>query len=161
MFVELDEMAESSRVWIYQSDRKLDDQLTEIVESQGRDFCDHWQAHGNPLKSSVKVLHNQFIIIAVDESYNMATGCSIDKSVDLVRKLEQSLGVSLFDRTKIAFLKNNEVFTKPMNSIKNEISAGVIDQNTVTFNNLVQNLGELKHKWQVLVGDSWLKRYFA
>lgn len=161
MFVEFDEMAESSRVWIYQSDTKLDAQLREVVESQGRDFCNHWEAHGNPLKSSVKVLYDQFIIITVDEAYNMATGCSIDKSVDLVRKLEQSLGISLFDRTKVAFLKNDEVFTKPMNSIKNEISAGVIDQNTVTFNNLVQNLGELKQKWQVPVGDSWLKRYFA
>jgi len=161
MFVEFDEMTENSRVWVYQNDQKLDNNLTKVVESHGRDFCENWEAHGKPLKSSVKVLHNQFIVVAVDETYNMVTGCSIDKSVDLVRKLEGSLGLSLFDRTKIAFLKDDEVFTKPMNNIKSEISAGVIDKNTVTFNNLVQNLGELKEKWLVPVGDSWLKRYFA
>lgn len=161
MFVEFDELSDNSRVWVYQSDRNLDDNLAKVVESSGREFCENWEAHGQPLRSSVKVLHNQFIVISVDESFNMATGCSIDKSVDLVRKLEGSLNLSLFDRTNIAFLKDGEVFLSPMNGIKNEISAGVIDQNTVTFNNLVQNVGELKEKWQVRVGDSWLKRYFA
>ncbi len=161
MLVHFDEMPDTSRVWIYQSESKFTIPQIAEIENRGKSFCEAWEAHGNPLKSSIKVLHNQFIVIAVDEHYSSPTGCSIDKSVALIQSLESSLGISLFNRTNIAFLDESEVFIKPLQGIKNEISAGVINQETVTFNNLVQNLGELKEKWQVPVGDSWLKRYFA
>lgn len=161
MYIEFDEMPATARVWIYQSNTKLDSDLIKMIELQGQAFCENWEAHGQPLKSTFKVFHDQFLVISVDESYNMASGCSIDKSVELVRNLESRLGVSFFDRTNIAFLKEDEVFLKPMYTLKKEISAGAIDRDTVTFNNLVQNIGEMKEKWQVPVGDSWLNRYFA
>lgn len=161
MLISFDEMPNTARVWVYQSEKKFtDSQVVEII-SKGNQFCENWAAHGNPLKSTIKIFHNQFIVIAVDENFNNTTGCSIDKSVALVQSLEQSLGISLFSRTNIAFLSKEEVFTKPLQGIKNEISSGVIDKETVTFNNLVQNIGELKEKWQIPVGESWLKRYFA
>ena len=161
MYIEFEEMPSSARVWIYQSNKKLSNDLVKEVEGLGKSFCQSWEAHGQTLKSAVKVFHNQFLVITVDESFNKATGCSIDKSVDLVRNLEGQLGISFFDRTNIAFLKDGEVFLTPMNEIKKEITDGVIDRDTVTFNNLVQNIGEMKEKWQVPVGDSWLNRYFA
>ena len=161
MYIAFDNMPESARVWIYQSKQQISEVAATEIEKHGRTFCENWDAHGHPLKSSMKVMHNRFIVIAVDESFNAASGCSIDRSVRLVQELEQAFGLSLFDRTHVAFLSGDEVLLKPLNGIKNEISAGVIDQNTVTFNNLVQNLGEMKAKWKVPVGESWLKRYFA
>ncbi|MEL7146395.1 MAG: hypothetical protein AAFO69_08510 [Bacteroidota bacterium] len=161
MYIAFDQMPESARVWIYQSREQITDEAVIQIEKHGKDFCESWDAHGQPLKSSLKVLHNRFVIITVDESFNVASGCSIDRSVRLVQEIEQAFGLSLFDRTHVAFLKGNEVLLKPLNGIKNEISAGVIAEDTVTFNNLVQNLGEMRANWKVPVGESWLKRYFA
>ena len=161
MYIAFDNMPETARVWIYQSTQQISDEVVAQIENHGQSFCESWDAHGQPLKSSLKVLHNRFIVITVDEAFNAASGCSIDRSVRLVQELEQSFGLSLFDRTHIAFLQGNEVLLKPLNGIKSEISAGVIGEDTVTFNNLVQNLGEMKAKWKVPVGESWLKRYFA
>ena len=161
MYIAFDNMPETARVWIYQSKQEISEEVAGLIEKHGKTFCDSWDAHGQPLKFSLKVLHNRFIVITVDESFNAASGCSIDRSVRLVQELEKAFALSLFDRTHVAFLKGDEVLLKPLNGIKNEISAGVIGQDTVTFNNLVQNLGEMKAKWKVPVGESWLKRYFA
>ncbi|MGB3464401.1 MAG: hypothetical protein WBA74_03990, partial [Cyclobacteriaceae bacterium] len=80
MYIEFDLMPSTARVWIYQSSERLDDNLVKVIENHGQAFCEEWEAHGQALKSTVKVLHNRFLVISVDESFNKATGCSIDKS---------------------------------------------------------------------------------
>ena len=161
MFSDFDQMADTSRIWIYQAAHKFTKEQEDTILQHGHSFCDQWEAHGVPLMSSIKVFYNQFIVIAVDEGYNNATGCSIDRSVALMQALEKAIGSSLFDRSNIAFLKNGEVFIKPLQGIKSEIASGEIHAEMITFNNLVKNVGEMKEKWQVQVGNSWLKRYFA
>lgn len=161
MYVSFDELPKDARVWIYQSDRKLTAAEVKEIENGAKEFLTDWKAHSNPLKSSIKVAHQQFIILGVDESFNKASGCSIDSSVDFVRQIEKHLNINLFNRTQIAFYLNNEVFMAPMNQLKEKVAEGAITPETITFNNLVDNVEKLEQEWMVPAKESWLSRYFA
>ena len=78
MHVPFEKQPKSARVWIYQADRALKYQESRFIEKNAKAFCEQWAAHGVALKSSFKILHNRFLILAVDEQANMASGCSID-----------------------------------------------------------------------------------
>lgn len=160
MYIPFVELPPEARIWIYQSDRSLTTHDVEKINEMSQTFLEDWAAHGASLKSSFKVLHDRFVVIGVDEQYNQASGCSIDASVALIKGLESSLKVNFFDRSKICFLKNDQIFDLPMTKIKENISNGTIDSNTVTFNNLISDVGSLKDSWQIKAKDSWLKRHF-
>lgn len=160
MLIPFDQMPKTARIWIYQADRSLTEAQQKAITQTTSQFVDQWAAHGNPLKSAFQLLYDQFLVIAVDESYNEASGCSIDASVGLVKHLEKELEVSFFDRTQVAFLVENQVFSRSMKDIKELVTTGEVSEDTLTFNNLVANVGQLDNEWLVPAGNSWLKRYF-
>ncbi|MEQ6118808.1 hypothetical protein [Reichenbachiella sp. MALMAid0571] len=160
MYIPFEEMSPTSRVWIYQADRQLSNQETNFIEDSAKQFLSEWSAHGNPLKSSFSVFHSKFLVISVDENYNQASGCSIDASVGLIRNLENKLNLNFFDRTKVAFLLNGEIFQSAMHDLKSLILDGKISSETITFNNLVENIDQFRNEWKVPAGETWLKRYF-
>lgn len=160
MFLPFDQLPKSARVWIYQSSRDLTDSEIESITEELTSFCNGWVAHGAGLKSSFQILYNRFIVIAVDEGYNMATGCSIDSSVNQIKLLENKYGLNFMDRTQIAFLIDNELYIESLSAIKNKVNEGVISSDTKTFNNLVETVGDFDAEWMIPASNSWLKRYF-
>ncbi len=160
MYIPFEEMSSTARVWIYQSDRQFTEAESRQVAQACEAFLNQWAAHGSPLKSSFTLVHDKFLVIAVDESFNAASGCSIDASVGLVKQLEKDFQVNFFDRTKVAFLLQGEIFQTSMNDLKELVGQGKIKPDTVTFNNLVQTVGQFEGEWQVPAGQTWLKRYF-
>lgn len=153
-------MSNESRVWVYQMDRAIGDEEALEIASQSEKFCEQWVAHNQPLKASFKLFYNHFLVIAVDESFNQASGCSIDASVHLVKQLEQNFNLNFFDRTQVAFLDKGNVFLESISNLKTGIVEGKIDEQTLTFNNLVKNKEELENRWIVSALESWIKRYF-
>jgi hypothetical protein len=160
MYIPFEEMSPTARIWIYQADKQMTEEQENQIGHSTKEFLDGWAAHGNPLNSSFVMLHSKFLVISVDESYNLASGCSIDASVALVRRLEEQLNLNFFDRSKVAFLLNGEIFQSSMADLKELISEGKINSDTITFNNLVANVDQLKNQWKTPAGETWLKRYF-
>ncbi|RJE71896.1 hypothetical protein [Reichenbachiella sp. MSK19-1] len=160
MIVPFDQLPDNARVWIYQADRILNTEDVQTITEESNRFLEGWAAHGAALKSSFKILHNKFLIVSVDESFNQASGCSIDASVGLVKTLEQKLKLSFFNRSQVCFIINDEVFESTITEIKSLIQKGKINRETLTFNNLVPTIKGLQEDWVVPAEDSWLKRYF-
>lgn len=159
MFVDFDKMARDSRVWLYQSNRDLTAEEQNYILEQTEKFLNTWVAHGTNLNSSVKIFYKRFLVILVDEKFASVSGCSIDSSVRFVKALETELNVNFFDRTKVAFLDDGNVFLESLNKIKNRISEGIISGDTLTFNNLIKNKAELEESWMVPASETWLSRY--
>lgn len=153
-------MPENARVWIYQADRKLTTTEEEQIQQTGNVFFEDWAAHGAPLKCAFKIFHHQFVVISVDESHNQVSGCSIDSSVGFVKHLEQQLNINFFDRTKLAFIHDEEVFLESLNNLKTSVTSGRISESTLTFNNLVSSKSELDDSWLVPAKSTWLNKYF-
>ena len=149
------QFSENSRVWIYQSDIKLADDVVQQIQQRLNSFTAEWTAHNNQLKAKAEIRYNRFLILIVDETQAGASGCSIDKSVNFMKRLEQEFGISLFDRFNLAYRDADEVLSLPRHGFEELLKQGSINTNTIVYNNLVQNLSELETKWEVPFKDSW------
>lgn len=146
-----------SRVWIYQSSRFFTNDEVNTIQAATGEFLAQWNSHGNALSAEINLLHNLFLIIAVDEAAAMASGCSIDKSVRLVKDLETKLNVSLTGRTTIAYLDDaQKIQLKNFADFKKEIENGSVKNTTTIFNNLLSTLADLKSNWVIPANQSWL-----
>jgi hypothetical protein len=149
------EFSSHSRVWIYQADRKLNE--TEVLQIQVLldNFTTGWTAHNNQLLAKAEIRYNRFLVLIVDESQAGASGCSIDKSVNFMKQLEQQFGINLFDRFNLAYRDGKEIVSVPRQQFEELLKQGKITTETIVFNNLAQTLNELQTKWEVPFKDSW------
>jgi len=90
MFIPFENLPDDSKVWIYQSNRKLTDNEVAEIEADIMVFLENWSAHGTSLEASFAVKYNRFIVLAVNQEVQAATGCSIDASVQFIQKLEKN-----------------------------------------------------------------------
>ena len=91
MRVDFKNMPDNSRIWIYQSDRDLNESEISIIDDKTTTFLDSWQAHGKDLECSYSIINRRFIVIAVNENINPIGGCSIDYSLQLDIELTEKL----------------------------------------------------------------------
>jgi len=147
-----------SRVWIYQSSRLLSLGEALEVEEMLNDFARNWKSHGTPVKGAAYLFFGQFIILMADETATGVSGCSTDSSVRLIKEIEQKLGISLFDRTSLAFVVKDKVQLLPLAQFNYAIDQQYIDGDTLYFNNVVQTKKELEENWVVPVKESWLAK---
>lgn len=149
------EFSSHSRVWVYQSDRKLTADEVVQIQVQLDNFTHSWTAHNNQLKAKAEIRYSRFLVLIVDESQAGASGCSIDKSVNFMKQLEQQFDLSLFDRFNLAYRDGEEVVSVPRQQFEELLKQGTINTETIVFNNLAQNVTELETKWEVPFKDSW------
>ena len=161
MFAPFETLADSARIWIYQAGRKFSETEKSTISTTLEAFTHSWVAHGNPLKTSFAILYDQFIVLATDENFNEASGCSIDSSVRVIRQLDQQFSLGLFDRTKIGFLKGEQLEMIPLNELPNALTEGRWKQDSMVFNNVLSTKGQLTNGWIVPANQTWLKRYLT
>lgn len=155
------QFSENSRVWVYQSDRALSDTEVQQIQHLLDAFAQNWTAHSHELKAKAEIRYHRFLILMVDESQAGASGCSIDKSVNFIKQLEQEFGINLLDRFNLAYREGEEVLSAPRHTFEELIKQNSINSQTIVFNNMVQNLAELKSKWEVPFKDSWHMQLFG
>ena len=148
-------LSDSSRVWIYQAAAPFDDATASRIRDAAKAFASQWTAHDAELRADAEVYHNLFVVFAVDESHNGASGCSLDKKVRFVRELESTFNLNFFDRMRIAWRNGNAVSVASFDEFGKLLAAGVVNEDTRVFNNLVTTLKELRESWEVPLGRSW------
>jgi hypothetical protein len=153
--------SENSRVWIYQADRNLATQELSSIQNRLNTFTATWEAHGKVLKASAEIKYNRFIIFIVDEAQAPVTGCSIDKSVAVLKTLELEFNLSLFDRMQIAYRDEHGIQVCSKTAFETLIAKGLVTEDTVVFNNLAQTYGALQTSWEVSAKQSWHSTLFS
>ncbi|GGI24320.1 ABC transporter ATPase [Pedobacter mendelii] len=150
-----------SRVWIYQSNRKFTSAEEDVILKKLEAFTSQWKAHGNELMAKAEIRYGYFIILTVDESQANVTGCSIDSSVRIIKDIEQTHNVDLFDRFNIAYKIDEEVHVQSKEDFETLVNIKNVTPDTIVFNNMVQNLQEFETKWEVPFKNSWHSTVFA
>lgn len=150
-----------SRVWIYQSNRKFTAVEENEILQKLSIFTSQWKAHGNELMAKAEIRYGFFIILTVDESQANVTGCSIDSSVRIIKDIEQTYHVDLFNRFNIAYKVSDEVIVNGKEDFETLVNIKKVTPKTIVFNNMVQNLSELETKWEVPFEQSWHSTVFA
>ena len=160
MHVPFEDLPEDSKIWIYPSNRKFsDDEMIEI-DRDIKTFVENWSAHGTGLEASYLLKYNRFIIFAVNQDVQQATGCSIDSSVAFIQSLEQKYGVDLLDKMNVTFKNGEHIAHKSLLDFKRMAKEKAVTANTIVFNNLVNSIEDFNENWEVPAGESWHSRFF-
>ncbi len=161
MFTEYTNLPNNSRVWIYQADRPFTAEEVKIISSRAVDFIEQWTRHGDDLKGSFTFKYNQFLVIAVDESFASVSGCSIDASVRFVQQLEQHFNIDLMDKMNVSFKDGDAINVVKLMDFQRYAKAQKITKETIVFNNMVETKEEVETKWEVPANQSWHNRFLV
>ena len=159
MLVDFNTLPEESRIWIYQANRSFSEQELSQLNKQLSSFIESWTAHGKDLQSSYNIVYKRFIIIALNQNLNSATGCSIDASVHFIQDLEKQYNVDLMDKMNVSYKQGEYIAYKSLAEFKTMAKHKSVSKNTIVFNNLVTTIAELKENWEVPAKDSWHSRF--
>jgi len=160
MYLPFESLPEESKIWIYQSNRKFSDEEIAEIEADLHQFIENWAAHGTSLAASFITKYNRFIIIAVNQEHQVATGCSIDASVGFIQSLEQKYSVDLLDKMNVTFKVGEHVAHKTLLDFKKMAKDKAVTGDTIVFNNLVNTIAELNDSWETPAIESWHSRFF-
>jgi hypothetical protein len=156
---EYNELASGSRVWIFQADREFSAHENGSISNELRQFVENWLSHGSLLKAHYKLLHNRFIVFFADEQGDNMCGRAIDSSVRFIKELEKDYGVSLLDRSRVAYIIDGKVEACTLDELGQMIEDGKITPDTQVFNNLVSTKEEFDKTWTVPLSKSWHRSY--
>lgn len=159
MLVPFNELPDSSRVWIYQANRSFSAWELEEITPKLESFITSWTAHGADLKASFEIRYNRFIILALDQELNVATGCSIDASVHFIQQLEKDYNVDLLDKMNVSYKQGKYVAYKTLTDFRKMAKDKAVSPNTIVFNNLINNKAEYQNDWEVPASESWHNRF--
>lgn len=160
MYIPFEDLPGDSKIWIYQANRKLsDNEVLEITDAT-RDFVENWAAHGTSLEASFIIKYNRFIILAVNQDFHAATGCSIDSSVQFIQNLETKYEIDLLDKMNVTYKTGEFIAFKTLIEFKQLAKSKSVSENTIVFNNLVNTIEEWQDFWEVPANESWHSRFF-
>ena len=160
MLSKLQVVNDSDTVWIYQASRRLNEVEQRELLASGREFCASWATHGKPLDAAVLLLDGLFLIVKVNSVLMAASGCSIDKSLQWIRNMEQTFGISLLDRMQVAWIDEaGKTQHASMNEAKIAASEGMLNESCSVFNHSISLGSELKTNWLKPLPESWLMRF--
>lgn len=155
----LDSLSSESRIWIYGAERALTREETATVRKRAQDFVGQWGSHQRALQAAADVLHHRFLVLAVDETQAEASGCSIDGSVRFVQDLGAELGVDFFNRMRFSFRDEaGKIHTVGREQFKLLYAQGQLTNDSIVFDPLVKELGELRQIFERPLEDSWHSR---
>lgn len=161
MLVDFDTLPPESRIWIYQSNRKLSDDEVAVISDRTADFLKQWTAHGANLEAAFEIKHNRFIVLGLNQTNASASGCSIDASVHFIQQLELQFEIDLLDKMNVTFYNGEFIAHKSLADFKKMAKARSVSPNTVVFNNLVNTKEEYLENWEVPAKESWHSRFLA
>ena len=122
MLVDFDILPDESRIWIYSSEKKLTNKQENYILESISDQLQSWEAHKVPLMAGVTILEHYFIIVALDESKNRASGCSIDTLQNKIQQIENKLSISLLNRLNIFCIVDDAIVCIPSVNLKNNVN---------------------------------------
>lgn len=159
MLVSFDKLPLNSRVWVYSSNRKFIQKEIISIRKDLENFLSNWTSHNQNLETGFELRYDRFIIIAVNQEINNASGCSIDNCVRFIKKLENKYEVDLLDKMNVIYKQDKHLYHKKLNEFITMYKNNSVSLNTVVFNNLVNTVGEYKVKWEVPAKESWHNRF--
>ncbi|MDO5607325.1 MAG: ABC transporter ATPase [Capnocytophaga sp.] len=159
MYLPFNELPDTSRIWIYQSNRSFTEEEETAIAQQTIDFLTHWTTHGMPLHASFELRYHRFLIIAVNQDVQPVSGCSVDDSVRFIQDLEKKYQIDLLDKMNVSYKQGGFIAYKALSDFKKMVKNKAVSAQTIVFNNLVINKYEYETMWEIPLEESWHNRF--
>lgn len=155
-----EKMNPDARIWVFQANRKLTNSEGGQIRLEIEKFLADWRAHGNELMATCTILKNRFLVVALDESFEAASGCSIDSCIRKIQDVGKVFHVDFMDRSVAVQDDENEISLYGVGEVQGAVKSGEITSSDFVYDHTIQKLGEMKTKWVVPAKESWLGRHF-
>jgi len=160
MLVPIQQLSHQARSWVYSFHAPISNTQQRELEQLLSNFIEQWSSHGNNLQAGFQVVDQVMLVVAVENGFEAASGCSIDKLTAVIQQAESQFNLGLLDRMNLV-LKNEEgqIRFESFTQIKTVFSQHPHLANGYIANNQEQSLDlYLKNPW-IKVKDSWLARF--
>jgi hypothetical protein len=149
MLADFNTLPESSRIWVYASEEALTTDQQNHILTYIAEHLKGWNAHKVPLTAGVTILENHFIVVALDETVNGASGCSIDTLQQTIQELEKDLSISLMNRLNVFCKIDNEIQVVPSFKLGSIATANTLfyDLTILTKSDLNTYLKPISEGW--------------
>ena len=149
MLADFNTLPESSRIWVYASEKALTTEQQNHISNYIAEHLKGWNAHKVPLTAGLTILENHFIVVALDETVNAASGCSIDTLQKTIQELEKELSISLMNRLNVFCRIDNEIQCVPSFKLGSIATANTLfyDLTILTKSDLNTYLKPISEGW--------------
>lgn len=155
--VPFDSLPDSSRIWIFGSDRPVTGDAATKLLSEVDKFLEAWRAHGEPLRCGRMWAENRFLVVGVDQSTANASGCSIDGLFRVLQALEREIDARLVGGGRVYYRDHHGV---PQCITRAELDALVanrtIGPDTIVFDTSIVDLGEWRERFERPARKTWV-----
>ena len=159
MLVDYTSLPETSKVWIYPSNRKFYDTEIDGIHQKIKNFLESWKADDATFKTSYQLLYNRFIVMFADASGSPLLNADIDASVMFILQIQQDYKVELLDRMNVCFKQGEFVQYKELKDFKKLLKNKAVTGKSIVFDNLVTTKEEFENYWEVPISESWYGRF--
>lgn len=141
-----------SRVWVFASNKLLSEAEIQDVSMLMGSFTAQWQSHGTQLLAAFEIIHECILIVAVDESVEPPSGCSIDK----VFRLLNQTNIDFFQRTLlwIPFCNSAKIITQEQAIL--QFKNAELHEESLVMNTLVETLDQARNQFYIPLKESWI-----
>ena len=149
MLVDFNTTSDQSRIWIYAAEQKLTNDQEDYILKSISDHLQNWEAHKVPLTAGVTILEDHFIVVALDEGENRASGCSIDTLQNKIQEIEKELSISLLNRLNIFCRIEDNIKCIPTTKL-----AKLANKETLFYDLTIHKKSELSN-WLKPIEEGW------
>ena len=153
----LQHLSPNSRVWFFISNRPLTSEEANALSGQLHGFVGQWQAHGKDLSAGFGIFWNALVVVAVDESVEMPTGCSIDKVFKLLQEFGSQNHLDFFTRLLVLVLTDeHSCMIYAQHAAKEALDSAQLQPDTMVANVLHQKLGGFNTHPTQMFNEHWM-----
>ena len=161
MLVPFKSLPKNSRIWIFPSSKEIDIHKKSKIKERLVKFISDWTSHNKNIQAGFELPYNRFIVIALNQNLQNASGCSIDSLMNIIQIFEKEFDLILLDRMNVLYRdKNRKIEYLTLKDFVKMVKFKSINSSTTVFNNLVINKEEYMDLWEVPAINSWHSRYF-
>lgn len=155
--VTFESLPDESRVWVFGSDRTLDDHDATRLLAEVDRFLTNWKAHGMPLTCARVWRDDALLTIGVDTTQENASGCSIDGLFRTLQGVERALGTRLLGGGRVFYRDDaGRVHCVGREQLPDLAAAGKIDAETPVFDTGLTTAGEWRDRFEAPARETWV-----
>ena len=155
--VPFESLPDSSRIWIFGSDRPVTGSAADKLLAEVDQFLDAWRAHGEPLRCGRLWADSRFLVVGVDQSDAHASGCSIDGLFRRLQQLEGTIGARLVGGGRVYYRDHSGAAQSVERAgLDALIASGEVGPDSVIFDTTITDLGEWRARFERPARKTWV-----
>jgi hypothetical protein len=155
--VPFETLPDSSRVWVFGTDRPLSDEATELLMAEVERYLAEWQAHGEPLTAAYEWRYGRLLVVGVDQRPATASGGWLEGLFRVLPALEPRLGARLVGGGRVFYRdQHGEVQSVERHELRTLKDSGVLHRDSAVFDTTLTDLGSLREGFERPARKSWV-----